>query len=146
MGSHTPEAAAALIFWVPVRSFAAGFGLLRRFPVPSWPHFAARRADSVLPEAMEDDGASTACATEFAGDVQAMGEVMTARLQGLAPLNMSNLLINDDAPNQDEELDSAAVRARATRLLTEGDCVGGQGGRRTHNYYSQPPTSSSTSR
>ena len=70
---------------------------------------------------MADDAASTACATEFAGDRNAMAEVMAARLEGFALLNISNMDINEEAPNQHHELDPALVRARATRLLTEGD-------------------------
>ena len=50
-----------------------------------------------------------------------MAEAMAARLEGLAPLNLSNLAINDQAPNQHRELDPVLVRARATKLLTEGD-------------------------
>ena len=46
---------------------------------------------------------------------------MGARLEGLAPLNMSNFDINGEAPKEGLELDPALVRARATRLLTEGD-------------------------
>ena len=70
---------------------------------------------------MVDDAASAACETEFAGDRDAMAEEMSARLEGLAPLNISNMPMNDDAPNQRQELDPALVRARATKLLTEGD-------------------------
>ena len=50
-----------------------------------------------------------------------MAEAMAARLEGLAPLNLSNTAINDQAPNQHRELDPVLVRARATKLLTEGD-------------------------
>ena len=68
-----------------------------------------------------DDGASAACQTEFAGDRQAVAEEMAARLEGFSPLNLSNFVINDEAQKGAVELDPAMVRARATRLLTEGD-------------------------
>ena len=68
-----------------------------------------------------DDGASAACQTELAGNRQAMAEEMSARLEGLSPLNLSNIGINDEALNGALELDPALVRARATRLLTEGE-------------------------
>ena len=53
--------------------------------------------------------------TEFAGDRDAMADEMTARLEGMAALNMSNMDINDEAANPAEELDPSRVRARATR-------------------------------
>ena len=55
---------------------------------------------------MTDDAASTACETEFAGDRQAAAEIMGARLEGFAALNMSNFDINGEAPEQRFELET----------------------------------------
>ena len=67
---------------------------------------------------MADDATSIACATEFAGDRNAMAEVMAARLEGFAPLNISNMDINEEAPNQHHELDPALVRAPGLFMST----------------------------
>ena len=45
---------------------------------------------------------------------------MSARREGITPLNISQKLVNDEAPNGSNTLDAALVRARATKLLTEG--------------------------
>ena len=68
-----------------------------------------------------DDAASAACETDFAGDRKAISEEMRRRAEAIAPLNISNIDINDALLDQDERLDAALVRARATKLLTEGD-------------------------
>ena len=68
-----------------------------------------------------DDTASAACAAEFAGDRRPTAEEMAARMEGITPLNASNFDVNDKALNADEELNPALVRARAVRLLAEGD-------------------------
>ena len=59
---------------------------------------------------MLDDGASTACKTDFAGGQNDVAEEMHARLEGLEPRNMSNLDVKGEAPDQADELDPSVVR------------------------------------
>ena len=47
---------------------------------------------------MMDDAASAACETEYTGNCDAMAEAMAARLEGLAPLNLSKMHINEEEP------------------------------------------------
>lgn len=90
-------------------------GLLRRL------HFALERGDDVLGCHMMDDAASAACETEFAGDLEGMTEEMSARLEGITPLNLSQKLVNAEAPNGSDTLDPAMVRLRAwvQRILAQ---------------------------
>ena len=75
---------------------------------------------------MVDEEASTVCETEFAGAQNDMTDELRARLEGLEPRNLSNFLVDDDAPNQASETDPSKMRALATRLFTEGNLVTGR--------------------
>ena len=70
---------------------------------------------------MEDDGASTACETEFAGGRNDMAEQVRARLGGSEERNTFNFDVGGGAPNDAGRLDPALVRVLATRLFTEGN-------------------------
>ena len=66
-----------------------------------------------------EDAASAACQTKFAGNRDAAAEEITRRLEGLTPLNLSNIHMNAESPNAAAELQPSMVQARATKLLTE---------------------------
>ena len=106
-------------FWGDTRDFSSGLRSPACRAGCTLVVFCSERQYFVLRLSRMEDAASAACQTKFAGNRDAAAEEITRRLEGLTPLNLSNIHMNAESPNAAAELQPSMVQARATKLLTE---------------------------